>query len=222
MGKEYIRPHVVQGLTQLGGVVFFYDPFDSKAQRWTSILDTAGRVVVTTDQAYTGSASLGIISTGVPAVTNRELVGILVPVPVAGRFHVSLFWKARQLTGTYPFIIFRADILRSTGSYIFQLRFNPVAGNWQYWSSAGAWVTIAGSTEEVVDDTWHRFALIVNTTLNEYVSFESGSLLVSLAGISGQSEPASLGNSLDLRFGFEYRGIIAQQFYIDEVVVVEA
>lgn len=222
MGEEYRRQVVVLGSVPALGPVALYDNLEGTF-KWIAG-GTAGDGVVErlAGAAFNDSYGLHCKSRVTSAAAGDTVFGLRYFPPRSSlKYRLDALFELVDSTkfSFLDFLIYLDDGVNFWKAGLYYDAFNNL---WKYFNSAGGWSEISGGAQTLITAAWNRIELELDTRTGKYVSMACNGLVVDLTALSMQTGATSGAAQGWVSIDGATVGAAACEFYVDDVLILEA
>lgn len=194
--KDYEKSVVAvesEGFVNPHGRILMHDDFEDTPLKWTT---TGLGIHSETRQAaaaYNGGFGLRLdITSPVAGLPHHSNVYRHIPIDVTKRLLFETFWRTHNLEYLEYFRISMMFYDENTRHHT-EVRYNRVAGAWEYHNTGGGWSLIPGAAQTLYNNGWNELTLSADYSTDEYVVFKSNNIEINIGGIPCRTIPSGLG-----------------------------
>lgn len=222
--KDYEQAVVAvesEGSVNPHGRILMYDDFEDTPLKWRTIGSGTHFETRQAAAAYNGGFGLRLdLTAAVPGVPDLSRVFRYIPIDVTKRLLLELFWRVHDL-GRLQYLRIYMIFYDGNRRHYTQIRYDRVAGAWEYWTDGGAWALIPGAAQTFYNRSWNELSLSADFATDEHVIFKSNNLEVNMGGLLCQNTFSGFGAHAEIWISVNNDTANQLLVDIDDVVVRE-
>lgn len=222
--KDYEKAVVAvesEGYTNPHGRILMHDDFEDAPLKWRTMGSGTHFETRQAAAAYNGGFGLRLdLTAAVPGVIDSSQILRYTPIDVTERLLLEMFWRANDLERLL-YLRIRQIFYDGNRRHYIGIRYNRVAGVWEYWTAGAAWAQIPGAAQTFYDTGWNELSLSADFSTDEHVIFKSNNLEVNMGGLGCQNTFSGFGAHMETWISADNNTANQLLVDIDDVVIRE-